>query len=80
MGDLIALTDERDRRRALEHARAAHPALRWVAGRAFYVAHRKTDGKAACGANGDLVLAPPGVPLCVECYPLADREPEPDVG
>lgn len=48
-----------------------HPALRWVAGRVFYVAHRKIDGAASCGAAGDLVLAPPGVPLCVECYPRA---------
>lgn len=56
-----------------ERERAMHPALRWVAGRAFYIAHRKTDGVAACGARGDLTLAPPGVPRCVECYPLADR-------
>lgn len=51
-----------------------HPSLRWVAGRTFYVAHRKDDEAAACGARGDLILAPPGVPLCVECFPLAERE------
>ena len=62
-----------ERSRALTEARAAHPALRWVAGRAFYVAHRRADGTAACGAVGDLTLASPGVPLCVTCYPLANR-------
>lgn len=50
-----------------------HPALRWVAGAAFYVAHRKDGCGAACGARGDLTLAPPGVPRCVECFPLAER-------
>lgn len=52
---------------------AQHPALRWCAGRVFYVAHRKADGAAACGASGDLILAPPGVPQCVECFPLPER-------
>jgi hypothetical protein len=69
--DLGARRVERDRDR--DAARRAHPALRWVAGTAFYIAHRKADGAAACGARGDLMLATPGVPLCVECYPLAER-------
>lgn len=51
-----------------------HPALRWVAGSVFYVAHRKDGPGAACGADGSLVLAPPGVPLCVTCYPLSERK------
>lgn len=54
--------------------RSLHPTLRWVAGRAFYVAHRKDGSAAACGVPGDLVLAPPGVPLCIECYPLTERD------
>jgi hypothetical protein len=57
----------------IEHAQD-HPALRWVAGAAFWSAHRKDGAGAACGANGDLTLAPPGVPLCVECFPLAGRQ------
>jgi hypothetical protein len=53
-----------------------HPALRWVAGRTYYVAHRRDPvaGAAACGATGELVLAPPGVPLCRDCYPVAASE------
>lgn len=47
--------------------------LHWVAGSAFYIAHAKDGDDAACGARGDLILAPPGVPLCVECYPLVER-------
>jgi hypothetical protein len=74
VGQVIGLIEERDRRAERERAMAAHPSLRWVAGRAFYVAHRKDGVGAACGAQGDLVLAPPGVPLCIRCYPLADRE------
>lgn len=54
--------------------RVEHPALRWVAGSVFYVAHRKDGRGAACGADGSLVLAPPGVPLCVVCYPLSERQ------
>jgi len=50
-----------------------HPALRWVAGAAFYVAHRKDGSGAACGAQGSLMLAPPGVPACVKCFPLDER-------
>lgn len=69
--DLTTRRAQRDRDR--EAARAAHPALRWVAGATFYIAHRKHEGAAACGAPGDLVLAPPGVPLCVTCYPPAER-------
>lgn len=79
MAEVIGITDIEARRAQREAdreaARAAHPSLRWVAGAAFYVAHRKTDGQAACGARGSLVLAPPGVPLCVECFPTREREP-----
>jgi hypothetical protein len=51
---------------------AAHPALRWIAGETFWLAHRRSaNGDAACGAAGDLVLAPAGVPLCTDCYPRA---------
>lgn len=53
----------------IEEAAARHPACRWVAGEVFYIAHRRTDSEAACGAPGKLVLAPPGVPLCEACYP-----------
>lgn len=56
-----------------EVVRPLHPVLRWCAGAAFYVAHRKDGDRAACGAKGDLVLAPPGVPACIECWPLAER-------
>lgn len=67
--EVVSIAERRDRRTERDRARAAHPALRWVAGRTFYIAHAKVDGHAACGADGDLVLAPPGVPLCVACYP-----------
>lgn len=70
MGQVLALEDAEARR---ERERAMHPALRWVAGHVFYVAHRKADGRAACGARGDLVLAPPGVPRCVACFPMDTR-------
>lgn len=61
--------DKRDRAIAVSD----HPALRWVAGAAFYVAHRKDGRVSACGARGDLTLAPPGVPRCIECFPLDER-------
>ncbi len=73
MGDVVALSEQAARRAERDRAIAAHPSLRWVAGRAFYVAHRKIDDVAACGAEGDLMLATPGVPLCVLCYPLRER-------
>lgn len=70
---MIDLTAARIARRpALDDVppeRRDHPVLRWVAGSVFYVAHRKDGRTAACGADGSLVLAPPGVPLCVTCYP-----------
>jgi hypothetical protein len=75
MGDVVGLAEQRERRderRAV--LMAEHPSLRWVAGRAFYVAHRKDGGAAECGASGPLTLAPPGVPLCVKCYPPPERE------
>lgn len=61
-------------RAARKRAASEHPALRWTAGAAFYTAHRKEGREAACGARGSLTLAPPGVPLCVECFPLVERD------
>lgn len=78
MGTVVDLSARQERRatreRELALSRSHHPSLRWVAGAAFYVAHRKADGAAACGARGSLTLAPPGVPLCIECYPLTPRD------
>lgn len=78
MGTVVNLAEvgarRAERERDLDLSRSRHPALRWVAGQAFYIAHRKTGTVAACGARGALVLAPPGVPLCVECYPPPDRD------
>lgn len=69
-GDVVDLAQHK---REKIMAASQHPALRWVAGSAFYVAHRKDGPHAACGAQGDLTLAPPGVPACTECFPLAER-------
>jgi hypothetical protein len=76
MGTVTGLADyraDRETRRAEMAERAAmHPALRWVAGEVFYIAHRRNlDGVAVCGATGELTLAPPGVPQCARCYPKA---------
>lgn len=76
MGTVTGLADyraDRDDRRAEMADRAAmHPSLRWVAGEVFYIAHRRSvEGDAACGADGKLTLAPPGVPLCADCYSWA---------
>jgi hypothetical protein len=79
VGDVVNLTGRREARSARLSAAAEraelHPALRWVAGTAYWVAHRRhpEQGTAACGAGGDLVLAPPGVPLCELCYPGSAR-------
>lgn len=70
---VVDLAARRAERRDREIATSEHPALRWVAGAAFYVAHRKDGPEAACGARGDLTLAPPGVPRCIECFPLDER-------
>lgn len=76
MDNVRSLADHAARRAAVvDQVRRDHPSLRWVAGTAFYIAHAKVDGAAECGAVGDLILAPPGVPLCVECFPLASRRP-----
>lgn len=49
-----------------------HPSLRWIAGGAYWVAHRRdVDGRPACGAPGELVLASNSVPLCTDCVPAA---------
>lgn len=53
------------------HPAPMHPALRWIAGGAYWVAHRRSDGRPVCGAPGDLILASPDVPLCTDCYPQA---------
>lgn len=68
--ELGPLRAEREARsRDIAERASMHPALRWVAGEVFYIAHRRADGGTACGAPGALVLAPPGVPLCEDCYP-----------
>lgn len=68
--ELGPLREERDARASLIQERAArHPALRWLAGDVWYIAHRRTEDGTACGAEGELVLATRGVPLCDECYP-----------
>jgi hypothetical protein len=73
MGTVIALdqhrADKQSRAQEAADRGSRHPALRWVAGETFYIAHRKDGSGAACGADGDLMLAPPGVPLCSVCYP-----------
>jgi hypothetical protein len=77
VGTVASLAEHRAARAARVAARKGqHPALRWVAGRTYYVAHRRDPvaGAAACGATGELVLAPPGVPLCRDCYPVAASE------
>jgi hypothetical protein len=75
MGTVVPLARLRAEREARARVAAergsTHPALRWIAGDAFYIAHRKSGGRAACGAEGSLILAPPGVPLCDRCYPRA---------
>jgi hypothetical protein len=72
VAEVISLSEERDRRRggAGTGRAVTHPALRWVAGDAYYVAHRRAldEAVAVCGADGALILAPPGVPLCPACY------------
>lgn len=81
MGTVVDLGARRagvTRDRRADEARARHPILRWVAGDVFYVAHRRGDQDAACGAAGELTLAPPGVPLCVECWPLGERDTDPE--
>jgi hypothetical protein len=73
MGTLIELgtarAEREQRARVIEERASRHPALRWLAGDVFYIAHRRTDQGAACGAEGELTLALPGVPLCDKCYP-----------
>lgn len=64
------------RERAPEHPAPNHPALRWIAGGAYWVAHRREDGRPVCGAPGELVLASPSVPLCTDCYPHARSKQE----
>jgi hypothetical protein len=76
MGTVVPLSRVRAERQARARIAAErgsrHPALRWIAGDAFYIAHRKDEyGRPACGARGPLVLAPPGVPPCAVCYPAA---------
>lgn len=79
MGDIVSLSGHLDRRRdrlaAAAEQSTRHPALRWVAGEAYWIAHRRhPELKAAvCGADGALTLAPPGVPLCPDCYPKSAR-------
>lgn len=79
MGEIVDIDGVRvarvERTRAAAELAAMHPALRWVAGETYWMAHRRTEhGGAACGAAGSLMLASPGVPLCRECFPAAARE------
>lgn len=60
---------KRDARNRVAAERRLHPSLRWVAGEHYWEAHARNGGTAACGAPGRLILAPPGVPLCAECWP-----------
>ena len=54
------------------HPAPGHPSLRWIAGDAYWLAHRRgPDGRPRCGATGELVLAAPSVPLCTDCVPAA---------
>lgn len=80
MADVTDL-DERRHARAARTAAAAplHPAVRFVAGDCWWLAHRRhpDDAVALCGLDGDLVLAPPGVPLCPLCYPVPAARPGP---
>jgi hypothetical protein len=78
MGDIVSLTARRACHggavAAVERA-PTHPALRWVVGDVWYLAHRRgRSGGAACGMPGGLILAPPGVPLCSSCYPAVAAE------
>ena len=84
MGQVIAFAaaaearDDRIRaaRRAALLAVPDHPALRWLAGDTWWLAHRRDPdaGGAGCGAPGELTLATRAVPLCLDCYPPV-REP-----
>jgi hypothetical protein len=72
MGELVAMTVWREARAARDRIaleRTMHPSLRWVAGDQWWQAHTRDGAKASCGVEGALVLAPPGVPLCPDCYP-----------
>jgi len=68
--EVISLEAARAERRAARiPVNSTHPSLRWVAGEQWYLAHRRgRDGNLVCGAEGDLVLAPPGTPPCRECF------------
>jgi len=70
MGTISSLAEHRARRRAERiPANSTHPALRWVAGDKWYLAHRRgRDGNVLCGTDGDLILAPPGTPACPDCF------------
>jgi hypothetical protein len=68
MGTVVDL-EARRVARPREQSASRHPALRWVTDGDPAVAHRRTvAGHPPCGAQGDLTLAPPGVPLCPRCY------------
>lgn len=76
MGDLVELRLAQQRRWQERTAAAAqHPTLRWCAGECYWLAHARDHetGRACCGAPGTLMLAPPGVPRCTDCYPPAFR-------
>ena len=74
--NVIDLSAERAERAATARAAGmrAHPSMRWIAGGAYWVAHRRAQGSPVCGAPGELVLAATSVPLCTDCYPDARTE------
>jgi hypothetical protein len=76
MGTVVDLEQWREKRpssRAREFAQAVpdHPALRWVAGEQWWLAHRRDPDSsvAVCQVPGELVLATAGVLPCPVCYP-----------
>ena len=82
MGEVVDIGTARAARtarvRAVQESVPDHPALRWLAGDQWWLAHRRQPGTgAACGAPGELVHATRGVPLCGACYPPAAESGRP---
>jgi hypothetical protein len=71
--DLEGVRRRRDLRRlAAAHLAPLHPALRWSADGGSRAHRRTAAGAAACGAAGELRLAPEHAELCPDCHPSAD--------
>jgi phosphoenolpyruvate-protein kinase (PTS system EI component) len=74
VSDVVSLAKARAAKQLRDLPAPRHPALRWLAGGVYDVAHRRgEDDTAVCGAAGELTLALPEVPLCPQCYPAASR-------